>query len=81
MELNSLTIDQTRSAIQERKVSAVSLAQQFYSKIEKDDPSIGAYLTLSKERALEQADRIDRMAAEGKPIPPLGGVPRGRAGK
>ena len=35
------------------------------------------YLTLCKERALEQADRIDRMAAEGKPLPPLGGVPVG----
>ena len=30
-----------------------------------------------KERALEQADRIDRMAAEGKPLPPLAGVPVG----
>jgi hypothetical protein len=36
---------------------------------------IGAYLTLCKERAMEQADRIDRMAAEGKTLPPLGGVP------
>ena len=42
-----------------------------------EDGQIGAFLTLSKERALEQADRMDRMAADGKPLPPLGGVPVG----
>src|SRR5947209_2877501 len=35
------------------------------------------YPTLTRERALDQADRIDRLAAEGKPLPPLGGVPVG----
>ena len=55
--------------------SALALAEAHYARIQKEDGAIGAYLTLSKERALEQADRIDRMAAEGKPLPPLGGVP------
>src|SRR4029077_983785 len=52
-------------------------AQAFFSKIEKDDPQIGAYLTLSKERALEQAARMDSLAAKGEKLPPLGGVPVG----
>jgi aspartyl-tRNA(Asn)/glutamyl-tRNA(Gln) amidotransferase subunit A len=77
MDLNSLTIDAVRSAVGERKITATSLAQMFYSRIEKDDPRIGAYLTLSKERALEQAARIDSMAAKGEKLPPLGGVPVG----
>ena len=75
MDLNLLTIDSARSAIQERKTTSMSLVESFYSRIQKEDSAIGAYLTLTKERALEQADRIDRMAAEGKPLPPLGGVP------
>ncbi|HXR17993.1 MAG TPA: Asp-tRNA(Asn)/Glu-tRNA(Gln) amidotransferase subunit GatA [Terriglobales bacterium] len=77
MDLNALTIDGARSAVQAREITATSLAEAFYSKIEKDDPQIGAYLTLSKERALAQAARMDSLAAKGEPLPPLGGVPVG----
>ena len=75
MDLKELTIDTARTAVQERKTSALALAEAYYARIQKEDGQIGAFLTLSKERALAQADRIDRMAAEGKPLPPLGGVP------
>src|SRR5260370_427899 len=75
MDLASLTIDSTRAAVQERKTTALALAEAFYARIQKEDEQIGAFLTLCKERALEQAARIDRMAAEGKPLTPLGGVP------
>ena len=77
MNLTSLTIDAARSAVQERKTTALALAEAHYARIQKEDGQIGAFLTLSKERALEQADRIDRMAAEGKTLPVLGGVPVG----
>src|SRR5437868_13154955 len=77
MDLSCLMIDSTRSAVQERRITAVALAEAHYTRIQKEDGQIGAFLTLSKERAMEQADRIDRMAGEGKPLPPLGGVPVG----
>ena len=77
MDLHSLTIDAARSAVEERKTTAVELAAAFYSKIERDDPPIGAYLTLSKERALAQAERMDRRVEQGNALPPLGGVPVG----
>jgi aspartyl-tRNA(Asn)/glutamyl-tRNA(Gln) amidotransferase subunit A len=77
MELNSLTIDAARTAVQERQTSAVALAEAHYARIQKEDGQIGAFLTLSRERALRQAERMDRMAAEGKTLPPLGGVPVG----
>ena len=77
MDVSNLTIDEARSAIQQGKTSAVALAESFYSNIKTSDSEIGAYLTLSNERALEQARRMDQLAAEGKPLPPLGGVPVG----
>ena len=46
-----------------------------YAKIEAEDAAIGAYLTLCKERAYQQAERIDEMADRGDPLPPLAGVP------
>jgi aspartyl-tRNA(Asn)/glutamyl-tRNA(Gln) amidotransferase subunit A len=75
MNLQKLSIDSARNAVQQRTSTALSLVESAYETIQKEDGSINAFLTLCKERALEQADRIDRMAAEGKPLPPLGGVP------
>src|ERR1043165_4189627 len=77
MDVHNLTIEGARSAVQARKTTAMELAEACYAQIQKEDGQIGAFLTLSKERALEQADRMDRMAAEGKTLPPLGGVPVG----
>src|SRR6478672_3665228 len=77
MDVISLTIDAARAALQERRTTALELAEAHYARIQKEDGQIGAFLTLSKERALEQADRIDRMAAEGEKLPALGGVPVG----
>ena len=57
MELNSLTIDAARTAVQERQTSAVALAEAHYARIQKEDGQIGAFLTLSRERALQQAER------------------------
>jgi aspartyl-tRNA(Asn)/glutamyl-tRNA(Gln) amidotransferase subunit A len=77
MDLRSLTIDAARSAIQERKTTAVALIESFYSKIAKDDPQIGAYLVFSKDRAFAKAAEIDALAAKGETLPSLGGVPVG----
>jgi aspartyl-tRNA(Asn)/glutamyl-tRNA(Gln) amidotransferase subunit A len=77
MDVNSLTIGEVRNAIAERKTTAMQVAKLCYEAIQKHDAEIGAFLTLSKDRALEAADRIDRMAAEGKPLPALAGVPVG----
>lgn len=70
-----LTIDSARSAVQQRDTSTTSLTESFYAKIENDDPKIGAYLTLCKERALAKAEEIDKLAEKGKQLPVLGGVP------
>ena len=75
MDPQSLTIDATRAAIQERRTKATALAEDFYQRIENQDPLIGSYLTLTRERALARAEEIDALAARGEKLPPLGGVP------
>ena len=75
LDLSFLTIEATRSAIQERRISATALAEAFYHKIDKDDPQIGAYLILCKERALAKAAEMDALVSKGEELPPLGGVP------
>src|ERR1041385_867779 len=77
MELNLLTVDSVRSTLAEKRFTAAGLVEEFYKKISSDDREVHSYLTLSEERARQQAERIDRMASAGDPLPPLAGVPVG----
>ncbi|HEY5055019.1 MAG TPA: Asp-tRNA(Asn)/Glu-tRNA(Gln) amidotransferase subunit GatA [Acidobacteriaceae bacterium] len=75
------TIDQVRDSIAARTASATQLAEDHYVRIAAEDgPSgkgINSYLSLSRDRALAQAARIDALAAKGDPLPALAGVPIG----
>src|SRR5215467_4537265 len=77
MDLSTLTIASTRSVIAEKRISAVQLAEEHYQKISTEDGKIHAWLTLSRDRALEHARWVDDLAARGNALPPLAGVPVG----
>jgi aspartyl-tRNA(Asn)/glutamyl-tRNA(Gln) amidotransferase subunit A len=69
------SIAAVREALGRRKISARELASEFYARIEKRNPELNAYLTLSPERAYAQAGRVDEIVASGENLPPLAGVP------
>ncbi|MGB6877857.1 MAG: Asp-tRNA(Asn)/Glu-tRNA(Gln) amidotransferase subunit GatA [Candidatus Acidiferrales bacterium] len=69
------TVSSIRAALEAKTISAHELTSEFYSRIEKRNPELNAFLTLSPERAYTQADRVDAMRAGGKELPPLAGVP------
>jgi aspartyl-tRNA(Asn)/glutamyl-tRNA(Gln) amidotransferase subunit A len=71
----SWNIDAVREGLAAKKISARELAADFYTRIEARNPELNAFLALSPERARRQTDRIDALIAEGKPLPPLAGVP------
>ncbi len=75
MDFKSHTIETVRNAIQDRRYTATSLVESYYGKIEKEDTAIGAYLTLSRDRAFAKASQMDALAASGDRLPALGGVP------
>jgi aspartyl-tRNA(Asn)/glutamyl-tRNA(Gln) amidotransferase subunit A len=58
-------------------VKAADLASTYYDRIAALNPQLNVYLSLTKDRALEQAARVDAIAAKGDPLPPLAGVPVG----
>jgi Asp-tRNA(Asn)/Glu-tRNA(Gln) amidotransferase A subunit family amidase len=62
----SWTVAGVREALASKKVSAKELASEFYVRIEKRNPELNAYLTLSPERAYEQAARIDAAVSRGE---------------
>jgi aspartyl-tRNA(Asn)/glutamyl-tRNA(Gln) amidotransferase subunit A len=57
------------------------VAEQHYARIAAEDgpggKNIHSFLALSKDRALQQAAKIDAMAAKGEALPALAGVPVG----
>ena len=81
MGLGSATIQEVRAAIASGKATATAIAEEHYARIATEDgPSgkgINSFLALSRDRALEQAAKIDAMAAKGDALPPLAGVPVG----
>jgi aspartyl-tRNA(Asn)/glutamyl-tRNA(Gln) amidotransferase subunit A len=75
MDLTSLSISQIRDLLTRRKASAVEVAQAHLAQIEAKDRDVRAYLSVSPERALAQAKKVDDAIAEGKDPGPLTGVP------
>jgi aspartyl-tRNA(Asn)/glutamyl-tRNA(Gln) amidotransferase subunit A len=71
------SLAELRAGITSGSTKASDLAANYYSRIEKINPQLNVYLSLTKERALEQAARVDAAAAKGDPLGPLAGVPVG----
>jgi aspartyl-tRNA(Asn)/glutamyl-tRNA(Gln) amidotransferase subunit A len=61
--------------VQQGELSAVSVIQAAFQRIERCDPQIGAFLSLLRERALQRAEELDRKRARGMPLGKLAGVP------
>jgi len=57
------------------EISSVKLTQDYFDAIEKKDAEIGAYLTLTKELALAQAQFVDEKIAKGESIDLIEGIP------
>ena len=75
--LSTLTIDETHAALKGGTTTAAQLTAAHYDNIRASDGQINSFLSLSEERALKQAERIDGLAAGGDPLPPLAGIPIG----
>jgi len=71
------TLAELRAGVVEGHVKASELAARYYDRIAEINPQLNIYLSLTKERALEQAARIDAAAAKGDPLGPLAGIPVG----
>jgi aspartyl-tRNA(Asn)/glutamyl-tRNA(Gln) amidotransferase subunit A len=71
------TLAALRAELVSGETKACDLASCYYDRIEKVNPRLNVYLSLTRERALEHAARVDALAAKGDPLPPLAGVPVG----
>jgi aspartyl-tRNA(Asn)/glutamyl-tRNA(Gln) amidotransferase subunit A len=71
------TLAELRADLAAGRVKAADLAAGYYERIARVNPRLNVYLSLTKERAMAQAERMDAVAAKGDPLPALAGVPVG----
>ncbi len=71
------TLADLRAGISRGSVKAADLAASYYDRIDQANPRLNVYLSLTQERAMEQATRVDTAAAKGDPLGPLAGIPVG----
>ncbi|PIU61934.1 MAG: Asp-tRNA(Asn)/Glu-tRNA(Gln) amidotransferase GatCAB subunit A [Armatimonadetes bacterium CG07_land_8_20_14_0_80_40_9] len=67
MELNELTAHQLSKMIKEGKTTSREITEAVYKRIEEVEDKVKAYLTLTKELALKEANRIDKIRKETSP--------------
>lgn len=69
------TIQEASKALRARQVSSVELTKQCLSNIERHQPKLNAFITVTAEHALAQANRADEDLANGRDHGPLHGIP------
>lgn len=74
MELHELNISSAAQLLLDREITSFDLTQALLQRIEKFDKKIGAFLTIDKTKALEQAKKADQDIANNK-ISALTGIP------
>ena len=70
-----MTIREAASALRERRLSSVELARHALERIERLNPKLNAFITLTAESALERAGLADAELAAGRDRGPLHGIP------
>ena len=73
-DLTKLTILEAHEGLKSGEFTSVELTRAFLDKIKDKDPGIKAYVTVTEELALKQAERADEMIKKGE-INVLTGIP------
>jgi aspartyl-tRNA(Asn)/glutamyl-tRNA(Gln) amidotransferase subunit A len=75
MDVHELSVRETYEVLSSRQISSEELTRAYLERIERLDPQIKSYVTVSEEIALEQAKEADQRIRAGEGLTPLTGVP------
>ena len=74
-DLTSLTLKQASELLRRKETSAVELTRASLARIEHDNPTINAFITITREQALAAARELDAELKRGMRRGPLHGIP------
>jgi len=75
VDLCRLAIHEMQDLLRKREVSATGIVRSALERIAQADGQVRAFMTLTEEAALTQAEVVDRKYAAGEALPPLAGIP------
>jgi aspartyl-tRNA(Asn)/glutamyl-tRNA(Gln) amidotransferase subunit A len=74
MTPHRLTIHQAHQLLKDKKLSSVELTRDCLKRVKEVEPRVKAFVTVTEELALKQAEEADKLIAKGD-IKPLTGIP------
>jgi len=75
MNLKDITADRLVSLYRNKDLSVTEVITSVFDEIERTDKNVRAFITLCRDRALDEARRTDAKIAAGEPLDSLAGVP------
>src|SRR3989304_3333515 len=75
MEIHESSSQETHELLSNRKISSEEITRAYLERIQRLDPQIKSYVTVSEELALKQAKDADQRIMAGEGMTPLTGVP------
>ena len=75
MELWKLPAHSLHKLLVGGEVTAQEITSAFLQRLREVEPQLQAFITVTEELALEQAQEIDRRREKGEELPPLAGIP------
>lgn len=70
--MHNKTIAELSAGLQNKTFSSEELTQHFINRIKRHDASLNSFITVTEERALQQARAADQRIAKGEKLPLLG---------
>lgn len=77
LDITKLTAREMREKLLSKEISSREIVSQHLDLIEKKEKDINAFISINKEEALIEGDKIDKKIKNGEKIGPLAGIPIG----
>src|SRR5229473_3595217 len=74
-ELCYLPATELAALVRRREISPTEVVEAFLARIERVNPTINAYCTLTPDLARDEARAVESALKRGEPVGPLAGVP------
>jgi aspartyl-tRNA(Asn)/glutamyl-tRNA(Gln) amidotransferase subunit A len=75
MNYEDLSLSELRQRLDNKEISSVELTKYFLHRIQEKNPELNAFITVTEEEALKQAEEADKFISERGGNLPLTGIP------
>ena len=75
MDYRSMELHKIATALRKRDFSSKELTEAVFKTVDDKEKTVGAYITLTRERALLEAERVDKARASHDDLSALSGIP------